>query len=90
VIATTDEFGAVDESLDTIATLYVQAGGETITMAKNETLIMYSETLVEYAPVVIPTEPGFNYTLLAIIGGSVSLLGAVVFVVLKKGLIFKK
>jgi len=90
VIANTDGFGVVDETEGTIETLYVQAGGETITMTKNETLIMYSVDLVEYVAIEVPTDNSFDFGLLAIISGSVTVLGVAIFFVLKKGLLIKK
>jgi pullulanase/glycogen debranching enzyme len=42
VVVTTDE---IDSALET---LYVQEGGEVITIAKNETLVMYSTETVEF------------------------------------------
>jgi len=52
VVSTTDEIGAIDEDT-TLETLYVQDGGETITLDPNDSYIMYSETPVN----VFATQP---------------------------------
>jgi len=46
VVATTDEIGDITD--DGLSTLYVQEGGEVITLGVNDTLIMYSTDSVDY------------------------------------------
>jgi hypothetical protein len=46
VVATTDEIGDITD--DGLTTLYVQEGGQVITLGVNDTLIMYSTDTVDY------------------------------------------
>ena len=85
VVSTTDEIGEISETsfngdtIPTLTTLYVQQGEETITLDKNETLIMFSTTTQHYveAPEAEEINEGSGIIVPLIIVGSVMLIGAV-------------
>jgi len=91
VVATTDEVGDITDS--GLSTLYVQEGGQTITLGVNDTLIMYSTETVEYDGLLIgdsedtPDETN-GLDPLAIVGiavGAVAILAGGVLIIRKRG-----
>ena len=90
VVATTDDIGTIEDN--GLSTLYVQEGGETITLGVNDTLIMYSDELVDYDGGLIADEPveedstgcfsSTNFTAPVII--ATAILGGIVLVIIRK------
>lgn len=90
VVATTDEIGDITD--DGLTTLYVQEGGQTITLGVNDTLIMYSTETVEYDGLLIgddtetpSTDDGLDpFIIVGIVVGAVAIIGAGVFFIRKQ------
>ncbi|MFU8793704.1 MAG: type I pullulanase, partial [Acholeplasmataceae bacterium] len=92
VVATIDEIGEITEStyggqtVPTLETLYMQEGGETITMAPNGTLIMYSlETVTYSAPQPeTPDDDSPSLVLPIVLGSTVLVLGPLAYFFIRK------
>jgi len=89
VVATTDEIG--DITNDGLTTLYVQEGGQTITLGVNDTLIMYSAETVAYDGLLIgdssslDTEDGLSpFIIVSIAVGAIAIIGAGIFFIRKQ------